>query len=326
MSIQWRKVIKKYKNYIFLLLLAFLTFRVIIPQLDGLRESIAALNSANLYWILLGVLVFFLNVPISSLQFMALALKPIKFFLTFKVEMAVLFVSKLLPSSLGSISLNVYYLIKEKHTPSQAAAVMTMDGITSGVAFCLLIITALITSSISLQGLTGSIDISTNLILFVAILLLGSGYMLYRSVRIRSRLKHLWFDLKSNFASYKKRPLSVLGGLVCNGLSSLTSIFVIYASAQAIGVDLGFSSALLAYTFGNIAATLIPTPGGIGAVEAGVYSGLVLVGVNGPDATLITLLYRLITYWLPILPGYYFFWGLRKNVLVNYNFRKNYEV
>lgn len=324
MPLRLRELIRKYKSYFFLLLIALLTLRVIVPQLDGLRESIAALNGANLYWILLGVIVFFLNVPISSLQFMALALKPLKFGLTFRVEMAVLFVSKLLPSSVGSISLNVYYLIKSRHTPSQAAAVMTMDGITSGVAFSILILIALVSSPLSLEGLKGSIDISSNLVLFIVILLLGCAYTAYRSIRIRSRIKRVWSDLKSNFTSYKERPLSVLFGTICNGLSSLTSIFAIYASAQAVGVDLTFSSALLAYTFGTFAATLIPTPGGIGAVEAGVYSGLVLVGVSGPDATLITLLYRLITYWIAILPGYFFFWGLRKTLLAEYNFRKNY--
>jgi uncharacterized membrane protein YbhN (UPF0104 family) len=55
------------------------------------------------------------------------------------------------------------------------------------------------------------------------------------------------------------------------------------------------------------------------------YSGLVLAGINGADAILITLIYRLITYWLPILPGYYYFRDLRKNVLAGYNFRKTYE-
>jgi glycosyltransferase 2 family protein len=322
MAVKWSGLIRKYKNIIFLFLLVLLTLRVIIPQLGALGDSLAALDTANLYWILVGVIIFFLNVPISTLQFMVLALKPIAFYLTFRVEMAVLFVSKLLPSSLGSISLNVFYLIKSKHTASQAAAVMTMDGITSGIAYAILIIAALLTSSLNLDGLNGSINISSNLILFIIILLLGAIYTCYRSIKIRMRIKKSWLELKANFKEYKKRKGSVLAGMLCNGLSSLTSIFAIYASARAIGVDITFSDALVTYTIGNVAANLIPTPGGIGAVEAGVYAGLVLVGVDGSDATLITLLYRLITYWLPILPGYYFFWGLRKDLLANYNFRK----
>jgi len=227
----------------------------------------------------------------------------------------------LLPQSVGSISLNVYYLMKEKHTASQAAAVMTMDGITNGVAYAMLMVAALMLSPISLDGAKGSLNISANLIIFVAILLLGAIYFILRSKWIHKRVAGIWEDLKINFSSYKQKPISVIAAGVLNGLASLTSIFVLWASAQAFGVDLSFSGALLAYTFGNIAATLIPTPGGIGAVEAGIYSGLVLVGVDGPDATLITLLYRLITYWIPIVPGALFFMGLRKDLLAGYKIK-----
>jgi uncharacterized protein (TIRG00374 family) len=325
MSVNWRKGIRQYKSYFFIALLAFLTLRVIVPQLDDLRDSLAALSGANLYWVIIALVVFFLSVPISTFQYMVLALKPIAFYMTFKVQMATLFVAKLLPQSVGTISLNVYYLMKKEHTASQAAAVMTIDGMCSGIAYALLMIGALLASPLSLSGLEGSIDISLNLILFILILLLGILYLVTRLTRIGQRIKKVWADLKQNFKAYKQKPMSIVAGIICNGLSSLTSIFVLWASAQAFGIELSFSGALLAYTFGNIAATLIPTPGGIGAVEAGVYAGLVLVGVEGPDATLITLLYRLITYWIPILPGYYFFWSLRKDVLNNYKLRKNYS-
>lgn len=315
----------KYKNHIFIGLLVLLTLRVIVPQLDDLYDSIKALKDANLYWILLGTIIFFLGVPILAIQFVALSLKPIPLFLTYKVEMAGLFVSKLLPATVGTISLNMYYLIKKDHTPSQATAVVTMNALTSGVAYCFLIILGLSKSELSLDGLIDSVSIPTNLILFLIILLLGIAYLLYRSQTIRLRVKSSWQDLKKNFVTYKKRPHSVIISVVCNFLGSFANVFALYASAHAIGVDLSLAGALLAYTFGNIAATLVPTPGGIGSTEAGLYSGLVLAGIDGPDAILITLLYRLISYWLPIIPGYYYFWGLRKNVLSNFRFKKKYS-
>lgn len=315
---------QRYKTPVFITLLVVLTLRVIIPQLDDLRSSLSALRGADAYWVLLALAIFSMSVPISTFQYMALALKRIRFYLTFRVQMASLFVSKLLPQSVGTISLNVYYLMKKDHSAGQAAAVMTIDGISSGIAYILLMIIALAASPLSLDGLSGKINVSLNLILFLAILLLGVAYIVARFTKIGRRAKQLWADLKQNFRNFRDKRLDVLVATVCNGLSSLTSIFVIWASAQAFNVDLSFSGALLAYTFGNIAATLIPTPGGIGAVEAGVYSGLVLVGVAGPDATLITLLFRLVTYWVPILPGYFFFWGLRKDLLNSYKVGKNY--
>lgn len=315
----------KHKNTIFICLLVLLTLKVIVPQLGDIRDSIAALKDANLYWILGSTIIFFLGVPILALQFMALALKPIKFGLTYRVQMAGLFVGKLLPSALGTIGLNMYYFIKKEHTTSEATTVLTMNGLTSTVAYGFLMLISLVASDLSLQGLADAVSIPTNLIYFVVILLVGAAFLLYRSKKIRAFLSSAWSDLRKNFSTYKKRPMDLLYALVCNFTGSFTSLFVLYASAHAIGVDLSLAGAVLVYTFGNIAAALVPTPGGIGATEAGLYSGLVLVGIDGPDAITITLLYRLITYWLPFIPGYYFFWDLRKTLLSSFSVKKRYN-
>lgn len=321
-----QKFISKYKGYFFIILLAFLTLRVFIPQLDDLKESISALKDANLYWMLAGLVIYFIGVPpVMAIQFVALAFKRITYTLTLKVEMAGLFVGKLLPNGVGSISLNMFYFIKKKHTPSEASSVMTMDAITSAIAYTFLIIIALLASTISLKGITDAVDLPDNLILFLVILLLGIAYFIHRSISLRIRLRKIWLDFISNFAMYKKRPKSVFISIFGNGLSSIASLFALYAAAHSVGVGISFAEALLAYTFGNIAATLIPTPGGIGAVEAGVYSGLVMTGVNGSDAIVITLLFRLITYWIPLVVGYYFFWSLRKTLLSSFSIRKSYD-
>ncbi len=49
---------------------------------------------------------------------------------------------------------------------------------------------------------------------------------------------------------------------------------------------------------------MIPfTPGGLGFVEAGLTGTLVLAGVSGPEAVGVALLYRLMSFWLPIPAG-----------------------
>jgi hypothetical protein len=61
---------------------------------------------------------------------------------------------------------------------------------------------------------------------------------------------------------------------------------------------------------------MIPiTPGGLGFVEAGLTSTLTLAGVPAGEAALATLVYRLASYWLPILAGllaYGTFWRSRQ--------------
>jgi uncharacterized protein (TIRG00374 family) len=55
------------------------------------------------------------------------------------------------------------------------------------------------------------------------------------------------------------------------------------------------------------------TPGGLGFVEAGLTTLLVLSGVSADQAAVGTLLYRLASYWLPIPLGALAWgaWGLR---------------
>lgn len=314
--------LKAHKPAIFLVLIVLLALKVFVPQIDELKESIAALKEADPAWILAGIVVFFSGVPILAWQYLELALKPIPFFLTLRVQMAGLFVSKLLPSSLGTLTLNMYYLTQMKHSVTQSTTVMTTNAITSGIAYAILIILALIATGFSLRSIDFSnlsIPIGWILLILFGVVLLC--YVLYKIPKIHNKIHNVLSDMANDMKYYKDKPKAVVMGILLNGIGSATSVFAMYATAHAVGVDLTIPNALLAYTFGNIAMALVPTPGGLGAAEAGIYSGLLLVGVDAADALIITLLYRLITYWIPILPGYYYFWSLRKNVLSNFSIK-----
>ena len=75
------------------------------------------------------------------------------------------------------------------------------------------------------------------------------------------------------------------------------------ASVYAVGGQARPSMVLLAYVL-SLALALVPvTPGGLGFVEAGLTSILVLAGVDANAAVLAVLLYRTFQFWLPIPIG-----------------------
>jgi uncharacterized protein (TIRG00374 family) len=75
------------------------------------------------------------------------------------------------------------------------------------------------------------------------------------------------------------------------------------AALRAVGADPQPSLVLLAYTAAK-GLSLIPlTPGGLGFVEAGLVGTLKLAGVSAADAFAATLLYRIVSYWLPLPAG-----------------------
>jgi undecaprenyl-diphosphatase len=64
---------------------------------------------------------------------------------------------------------------------------------------------------------------------------------------------------------------------------------------------------------GAAVASVAPTPGGLGALEAALISGLVAAGLDSSVAVPAVFLFRLATYWLPILPGWICFEWLQRH-------------
>jgi uncharacterized membrane protein YbhN (UPF0104 family) len=78
---------------------------------------------------------------------------------------------------------------------------------------------------------------------------------------------------------------------------------VLVAALQFLGADPRFSVVLLAYGAAAVLAMIPITPGGVGFVEAGLTSLLVVAGVPARDALLATLAYRITSFWLPLPAG-----------------------
>jgi glycosyltransferase 2 family protein len=58
------------------------------------------------------------------------------------------------------------------------------------------------------------------------------------------------------------------------------------------------------YLTGSALGSIVPTPGGLGAVEAALTAGLRAAGVAGTIAVSAVLLFRLATFWLPVPAGW----------------------
>src|SRR5262249_5751450 len=99
---------------------------------------------------------------------------------------------------------------------------------------------------------------------------------------IRTTLGHRW-------------RAAVLAAAGNTGLDYLALL----CALRAVGADPRPSLVVLAYASAELAAQIPFTPGGVGFVEAGLVGTLTVAGVPGPAALAATLLYRLVSYWLP---------------------------
>ena len=79
-------------------------------------------------------------------------------------------------------------------------------------------------------------------------------------------------------------------------------IAVLWACLAAFGQPPAIGVIVMAYLVGTL-GNLIPLPGGIGGVEAGMIGALIGFGVAGGLAIVAVLAYRLFSFWLPLVPG-----------------------
>ncbi len=101
------------------------------------------------------------------------------------------------------------------------------------------------------------------------------------------------------------------GGLAVIGAVGFwaAQIGILWASFKAFGVDVPLAVVVQAFFLGMV-ANLIPLPGGVGAVDAGLLGAFALFDVSHVFAPV--LLYRVFAFWLPIPPGIVAFLQLRK--------------
>ena len=113
--------------------------------------------------------------------------------------------------------------------------------------------------------------------------------------------------LKSAAASLRRvaqnpgKMIMLFGG---SALITLAYIGALAASVQAFGGGPGIILVGAVHLAAAAIAAASPSPGGLGAIKAALVAGLTGVGMLAGPAVSAVLLYRLATYWLPVLPGW----------------------
>ena len=87
-------------------------------------------------------------------------------------------------------------------------------------------------------------------------------------------------------------------------------IAVLYAAFHAFG-DAPPLAVLIQAFFVGMLGNLLPIPGGVGGVEGGMIGAFAAFGVDAGLAVVAVLVFRAMTFWLPLLPGVIAFFKLR---------------
>jgi uncharacterized protein (TIRG00374 family) len=136
----------------------------------------------------------------------------------------------------------------------------------------------------------------------IFVLLLGAALYIRRNKHLKvitKFIRNIWQAL----LLYRKRSNNLLAAFICAMGNTLFHTLAVWMSMKAFGIDLPLTVALITLTGGVAAATISPTPGGLVGSEAGLTATLMGFGVESGVALAVALSYRLVSYWIPLIPG-----------------------
>jgi uncharacterized membrane protein YbhN (UPF0104 family) len=138
------------------------------------------------------------------------------------------------------------------------------------------------------------------------------GVLARRSVRARLVLTGFGASLLRLMGHARHHPAQLAGGVLASAALTLTHVLAFAACVAAVGGHTSLFTLAAVYLGGASAGSLLPTPGGIGGVEATLIAGLTAAGVPVSSAAAATLLSRLVAVWLPAGPGWWAVLRLRR--------------
>lgn len=234
----------------------------------------------------------------------------------FAVQIAGSSVNHVLPSGIGGMAVNVRFLSRQGVPRGAAVGAIAVNAAAGAVAHTALLAVALLLAPSALTaafaqggallgGLTTHLrgwPAGAAVAAVLVVVLVGRAVVPF----LRDRLCRVTGQVPGQ--------LTALGRVLCTPLRAaqlwLGSVAVpvlhcltLYAVLRSLGGTMPVIEVSVAYLVASSLSALLPSPGGFGALDVALVASLVAVGAPAAAALATVLAYRLVTVWLPLLPG-----------------------
>ncbi|MFJ4710767.1 lysylphosphatidylglycerol synthase domain-containing protein [Streptomyces sp. NPDC088785] len=270
----------------------------------------AIVGEAEWGWVGLAVVFSALSYVAAAMSLLGFVPERVPFMRTVAAQVAGSFVKIVAPAAVGGVALNTRFLQRAGVRPGLAVASVGASQLFGMCSHILLLLTfGYLTGTEKTPSLSPSRTVIAGL-LTVAVLVLVVTSIPFLRKFVVTRVRSLFAGVVPRMLDVLQRPRKLVTGI--GGMLLLTACFVMCldASIRAFGdenTSLSLASVAVVFLAGNALGSAAPTPGGVGAVEATLTVGLIAIGLPKEVAAPAVLLYRLLTLWLPVLPGWLFF-------------------
>jgi len=216
------------------------------------------------------------------------------------------FISLAIPSAAGRVAMNAAFLMKFGVSATVAVAQGAIDGFSGFLVQVGILIVVLIGGDVDLNLDIDPSDVPWLLVLGVAaliVLIVVVAVMRIKALRERVGpvVKQAWGALMVVL----RQPTRAMGLLGSNFVYWNVLGITLWLILQAVGADLSYGAALFAAAGTSLLAGFLPVPGGVGVAEATMTALLATFGVDESTAFAVTVTYRVITFYLPALEGFF---------------------
>lgn len=284
---------------------------VLLSQLTQV-DLVGLLRTADWGWMAAALILSLITYVGAAWSLSGFVPERLKLHRTILAQVAGDFATLVSPPTIGAIAINVRFLQKSGLHPALAAASVGVSQVMAFVFHILLLLGFGIAAGTQTDLTFDPPRIAV--VIVVAVLIILLGLLAVPAVRrlISKRVGPLLKEVVPRLVTVAQRPLKLLEGIGGILLLNLAYIGVLYACIRAFDGNMNLAVVAVVYLAGATIGQAAPTPGGLGAVEAALAAGLTAGGLDAGLAVSAVLLYRLITFWIPTIPGYWAFNYLTK--------------
>ncbi|MDT7651359.1 MAG: hypothetical protein QOI36_2765 [Pseudonocardiales bacterium] len=284
-----------------LLLLAGAVYTV-LPQLSSMRAVMDSLWRADWAWLAVATVTGLVAIVLSSVSIIGSSATPLPFWRTTAVQLAAAFTGRTTPGGVGFFGINIAFMERLGIRRSSAVGVTVLNMAATSViggVWCLIGVLGIGTS-----GLLEHVRIPHGwpVLLAAACVLLAATAVLCSPMGRRKFVGPGLRVTRELVGALRQpvRAVQLFGGatgyLVISGLG-------LAATLAAFDVQVPVLAVIGVFMIGQTLGHIAPIPGGLGPTEALMIAGLTALGTAPTVAVATVLTMRLLTYWLPVLPG-----------------------
>ena len=287
---------------------------LVLPQLAGLSGVLAEARDGRWQWVVPLLVASALTYVAATLVREGSVTTTLPLAPTGAAQVGASFATLFAPGGLGGMALNVRFLQRHGLDTGQASGAVGL-GLGAGV---LTHVTLLVLFVVwAGRDTLDSVEVPSPTALLVAVLtivVLGVAVLLLPTTRrgLRTRLGPIVRQANQGLRDALRTPGGIallLGGSL---MLTLANVAAFTFAAEVFDVDLPVATLGAILLVATAVSAFAPTPGGLGIVEAALIGSLVAVGVDEEQAVPTALLFRIGTFWLPVLPGWFALRWLRR--------------